>query len=382
MGGEGAGLRIWLLDLVDFAAMTAAGEHRSRMDGARAGLDPRRTSGREPPLHDPVLAAGDTVLTYRDLMVIGAATGALGRFVSDLRRGDHLVRSSASPVPGELVRSEAATFRRARHLESGDDLRTWLETRRLVLEDLEGYLRRLVARASRPSEPPAEPPGPVDALELYVELMCSGGWRSLASSVVDLVAARQLVDGGPGTSSPRDAGVDELLAVAGLEPHDADVRALVERARRDAGALDQLRQSVAKSPEAARRAGGHRAEWTTFEFELLVLASQAAAAEAVSCSRDGLSADVIATRAGEALRRIRARADELPAHLAGILEAAPAAEAVGPVEVEGGFAAVWLSERTRPSAHDAEVLRWATDEVLAEALERAVAGTVRELGPL
>ncbi len=101
-----------------------------------------------PPLDREVLSFSSEAVTYRELLLTGAATGLLSGLVAEAAAGERLLRSSPEGPPRDAVRAEAKRFRRARHLESGEDLRVWLASRGLTLDEFDQYISRVVARAS------------------------------------------------------------------------------------------------------------------------------------------------------------------------------------------------------------------------------------------
>jgi hypothetical protein len=381
-----------------------------------------------------VLSFAGAPVTYRELLLTGAATGLLSAMVAEAATGERLLRSSPEGPPRDAVRAEARRFRRGRHLESGEDLRVWLTARGLTLDDFDHYLSRAVARADEGSggteaepaeligaaptwaelagEDPDEltdrelPQGELSSKLLFSELACSGGWRIFSGTAVRHFAAEQLSlqDGparprsearpepGDGTGGDSTGGegnpvlpLAEVLKV--LQPFGAfdpawcaeRLEVLHSRAR----ALDEIERQVRASDAVAARLEGVRSEWALFVYDELQLRSRGAAMEALSCSSaDGLAAEEIAERAGSALTARRGRRQELPAGHAALLDGAARDEAVGPVENAGGFSVLWLCQRARPDGTDPEAVERAVGELVAEALDRASLGAVREIGEL
>ncbi len=93
-----------------------------------------------------MLSFASEAVTYRELLLTGAATGVLWGLVVEAAAGERLTRSSPEGPPRDAVRAEAQRFRRARHLESGEDLRVWLASRGLTLDEFDQYISRVVAR--------------------------------------------------------------------------------------------------------------------------------------------------------------------------------------------------------------------------------------------
>ena len=349
--------------------------------------------------------AGEAV-TYRELLLTGATTGLVSRLVVEAAAGERLLRSSPEGPPREAVRAEAKRFRVARHLESGEDLRIWLASRELTLDEFDRYLSRIVARSyagddERTAEPAPEPVPEWGALGpklLFAELAFSGAWRVFADTAVRLFAAerlprrgrptgdgpeavqRQTPEGTPGLATAAEV-LKVLRPFGTFDPAWCGERLGVLSSR--AGALDEIEQQIRSSGGVEARLEDSRLVWALFRYDELPLRSQAAAMEALSCARaDGLPADEIARRAGTELSARRARREELPADHAALLDGAVRDEAVGPVARESGFSVLWLRDRSRPDIADSEVAERAVAELLSETLERAASGAVRELDQL
>jgi hypothetical protein len=371
-----------------------------------------------PPLDREVLSFSTEAVTYRELLLTGAATGFLSGLVAEAAAGERLLRSSPEGPPRDAVRAEAKKFRRARHLESGEDLRVWLALRGLTLDEFDQYISRVVARASAGSSDPDAARDELTSKLLFGELAFSGAWRVFADTAVRLFAAERL-SGKGNTSRPRpDPGQSATAEDTSVTAEDTSVTAedtsvtaedkpgrppaevlellrpfgafdlawcgerlgvLRSRAR----ALDYVERQIRSSEAVKLRIEDYRLEWALFRYDELQLRSGAAAMEALSCARaDGLPADEIARRAGTELTPRRARREELPAGHAALLDGAAQDEAVGPIEHAGGFSVLWLRERSRPDGTDPEVVERAVAELLSEALERAATGAVREIDQL
>ena len=100
----------------------------------------------------------------RTCSLLGVATGLIEEATSATRRGLAALQQEAGPSQEQLLEA-AVAFRRARRLESGQDLRAWLAARQLTMDDWEAHLRRsLAARelAERPSTSRLPAPSRVD----------------------------------------------------------------------------------------------------------------------------------------------------------------------------------------------------------------------------
>jgi hypothetical protein len=358
-----------------------------------------------PPLDDEVLKFGGEAVTYRELLLTGATAGLLSRLVLGAAAGEWLLRSVPAGAPRDAVRAEAKKFRLARHLESGEDLRAWLASRGLTLDEFDQYLSRAVARAGSGSNEPdgghgaaryAEP-GELGSKLLFAELAFSGAWRSFADTAVRLFAAERVArQGNPDLLRPEQGrrpttegtpGFDPAEVLEALRPFgtfdpawcSGRLEVLGLRAR----LLDDIERRVRGSEGVKARLEDYRLDWALYRYDELALRSRPAAMEALSCARaDGLPAGEIARRAGAELVARRARREELPPGHAALLEGAVQGEAVGPVEREGGFSVLWLHHRASPDGADHEMTERAVGELLSEVLERAATGAVLELGQL
>jgi len=385
-----------------------------------------------PPLDSEVLSFSSEAVTYRELLLTGAATGFLSGLVAEAAAGDRLLRSSPEGPPRDAVRAEAKKFRRARHLESGEDLRVWLASRGLTLDEFDQYISRVVTRAGAGSSDPGAEQVELTPRLLFGELAFSGAWRVLADRAIRFFAAERLSRTGnpgwpdhePGQSvraEDKSATAEDKSATAegtsgpaegtSATAEDTSVRADVKLGRPPAEvvqvlqsfgafdpvwcgerlgvlrsrarALDEVERQIRSSEAVKLRIEDYRLEWALLRYDELQLRSRAAAMEALSCARaDRLPADEIARRAGTELTPRRARREELPAGHVALLDGAATDEAVGPIEHAGGFSVLWLRERSRPDGTDPEVVERAVAELLSEALERAATGAVREIDQL
>lgn len=299
-----------------------------------------------------MLSFASEAVTYRELLLTGAATGVLWGLVVEAAAGERLTRSSPEGPPRDAVRAEAQRFRRARHLESGEDLRVWLASRGLTLDEFDQYISRVVARANAGSNEPDTECGELSPKLLFSELACSGAWRAFADTAARLFAAERLSrQGNPIGAGPEPgqammarnqlgrppAEVLEVLRPFGaFDPAWCDERLRVLRSR--ALALEDIERQIRGSEAVKARIEDYRMEWALFRYDELPLRSQAAAMEALSCARgDRLPADEIARRAATDLTPRRARREDLPAGHAALLDGAAQDEAVGPLSTRAAF---------------------------------------------
>jgi len=341
-----------------------------------------------PELTDTALVFGDEVTTFADLLLLGIATGLAEEAMGSTRRGLWALEQAGFNLPRESLLEEAVAFRRARRLESGQDLRAWLAVRQLTIEDWEAHLcRSLADKQVLTTDSPA---GTVEidfsCQAFMVDLTCGGWWQRLADLAARLWAATKLAGNNlagadidlsgeksriAGLIEPLTA-VDELWCAEGLRRVRAGERALEEAARRCA------------PPDAvAGRILEHANEWTEVRFDELLLPTREAANEAALCAlEDGLEAKDLAARAAMPLLEHRTRHDLLPVEMASLLDSALTDTPFGPVSHDEQWAVLWLRERRRPSLEDEAVRRAASAELLEEALDRVSQGLVRRLSTL
>jgi len=349
-----------------------------------------------PELTAEAIVLDDEVVTFADLLLLGAASGLLEEAKASARLGMAALEQADLDPSREQLREFAVGWRRARRLESGQDLRAWLEARQLAMEDWEAYLRRTVAaqrseistlepnasiRPDTMDAPPANP-GKEAAPDSYtVDLACGGWWERFADLAARLWAAERLVGGGA-----RIAGGDMSDEATAVMAGSEDLAKLgrpfctdgLRKIRGRELALEDAMQRFSAADALAARVREHANEWTELSFDELLLSTREAANEALLCAReDGLDAAALAARTGSPLEQRSSRRDSLPVTLATILDGALANEPFGPVARDDGWAVLWLRERRRPSIEDAATRAAASAEILEEALERAGTGRIR-----
>lgn len=340
-----------------------------------------------PPLDRPVLILGGESVSYGELLLVGVYLGLLERILARAAHSLAVLRSDPNIASPGAVRAAATAFRRARHLESGEDLKRWLAGRGLELADFENYLRRLVAASSPVAESETSTwTGELTAGLLMAEMTFENSWRGLADAAVRLYGAECLLVGEP-AEGPETEGLDEGDTLQRLQLFGRfDKTWCGDRLavwRRRAAALEQVEKSVPTAEAIAARLLDHSIEWTSFSYDEVTFSSADAAKEGLLLAReDRLVPSEIARRAGARLSTITCRREELSLGLAAILEGVAEGEAAGPVVVASGVAVVWLRARQRPAPEDPESAARAAAEIVEEALGRAVLGAVRELDHL
>jgi hypothetical protein len=344
-----------------------------------------------PTLTDDAVVMGEEVATFADLLLVGIATGLYDEAVLSMRRGLEAVAHSDVVVTREAVLKEAVAFRRARTLESGQDLRAWLEGRHLSMAEWEEHLTRSVAArevripAAADTETAVHSDqlgSPLDFEAVMIELACGGWWQQFADDAARLWAAGRMVGNDIGGAGGDVAGETTRIMAAHTELADLGRAWCTERLetiRTRERALEEATRRCATTEAVAARVLEHGTEWSELCFDELLLANREAANEALLCAReDGIDATGLATRAGVALQHRRARHDSLPLASATLLDGALPGEPFGPVALGDGWAVLWLRERLRPSPEDDSIRSAAADELLSDALDKAGLGLIRE----
>ncbi len=342
-----------------------------------------------PELTDEALSLGDETVLFADLLLLGIAGGQLDDAISATRRGMWAIQQGNVDLPREQLMQAAVAFRRMRKLESGQDLRAWLEARQLTMDDWEAHLRRSLAGSALAASTATSSPWldvDLDSHAFEVDFTCGGCWKQLADVAARLWAAARLVQ--DHSLAPADDVLDEATRI--MSAHDElasfgqpwcveRLRTLRTRER----ALDELTRRCGTSEAVEARLVEHSTDWTTFRFAELDLSTPEAANEALLCAReDGLSATDLATRTGLQAIEGFARRDSLPVAIATLLDGAMPDEPFGPVALDGRWAVVWLRERRRPSLEDDATRAAAAAELHEEAHENARVGHIREAAVL
>ena len=340
-----------------------------------------------PRLTDEALALGDEATTFADLLLIGIATGLLDQATDMTRRGLWALEQTGFDLPREKVVEAAVTFRRARKLESGQDLRIWLAARQLTMDEWEAHLRRTLAGLQLPSSdvPTEAAEIGLDCEVLVIDLACGGWWQRFADLATRLWAASRLVED---DFTVADIDADETGRIlAAVKPlGDLGEKWCAEGLGRIRGrqrALDEAVRRYATPKLVAARILEHGTGWTELRFDELVLPTREAANEAMLCAReDGVAAAELAQRCALPLWQRASRHDLLSAAVASFLDGALPDQAIGPVARDEQWAVLWLRERRRPSLEDEAVRTAAAAELLDEAIARVGQGLIREAGAL
>jgi hypothetical protein len=276
--------------------------------------------------------------TWADVVEGSRLRGDWEEFEQDARRRLCVTTGGDS----DAVLQAGWEFRYARGLVSGDDLKAWLAAWGLSTDDWRGYLRRKVSGA------PEGPTGEHHALEppddaVAVDAICTGFMERAARRLAEDAALAERAG-----ADTTDLAV--LLAAAGLE-----------RAR------------LPDADEVARELRRHAVDWTRYAIELLEVATEDMAKEAVlGITLDGQPVSEIAGLSGGRSTRSTTLLADAPTELALHLQSARSGEVVGPIRLASGFAVLVVHERTAPDPEDAALSARAQALVAARAVEREV----------
>jgi hypothetical protein len=323
-----------------------------------------------------VATYGDEEIGLDEILLEVVASGAWEGERDRLARG--LAAGEGDVQPDALRRAENA-FRRARGLLAADDLVAWLAARGLGVGDLRAHLRLQLA-ADHAGEGPVASADLKAAARVAVLLDGTAGdalRRLLRGAAAEDILEPPLPEPGPGeaTALARVAAADPALPL-----HETDAAALepiAARALRRRLALAAAHERV-EAREVEGALAQKRIDWTELEFAELVVSTEPAAREAMLCvSEDGVELAAAGELAGGRYRERRCLASEaVPALRARLLAGEPGTP-IGPVPGPEGWSVVVLERRHPPTADDGGVWDRARRLVVAERLERRLAGRVR-----
>src|SRR5208283_4282860 len=282
-----------------------------------------------PELADKALSLSDESVTFADLLLVGIVSGLLDEAMEATRRGIWAIQERDADLPRGQLLQAAVAFRRRRKLESGQDLRAWLEARQLTMDDWEAHLRRSLAGRDLADSAPTPSPWldvDLDSHAFAVDLASCGCWKQFSDLAARLWAATRLVED-PSPPSEGDV-LDEAARIMSVHQELASfgeqwcidgLRTLRTRQR----ALDEVTQSCATTEAVEARLVEHATDWMTFRFAELVLTTPEAANEAILCAReDDLDARDLAARTGLELIETFSRRDSVPVAIAALLDGA------------------------------------------------------------
>jgi hypothetical protein len=283
---------------------------------------------------EPVFDAGGRAYTWGDV------------FEAARLRGEWHEPGLPEGIPPEdAVKLAGQRFRTERRLLAGDEMRAWLAEHRLTLDDWNGYLRRLVLRASGAAE---TLPAGEDAL--WADGICSGTFEGYAQALARRAAA--------------------LAATGAGDPDDHLPQA--ERA------YQELIARVAASEAPGRAVEANSADWLRVDCEYLAAPDEDVAREvALLLREDGMPLPDVARQAGLEPAGGLIFAGEMDPDLRTRMMSAAPGDTVGPVALGGLFAVVAVRGKVAPSMDDPEIRERAESWAIEAALEREVAERVR-----
>lgn len=279
----------------------------------------------------PIFTIDGRVYRWDDVVAYAVVTGDWDAIVADGIAG---LAADAAAVDDSDVDAAAQAFRRERRLVSADELGAWLESRGLTVDDWLGYVRRTLARESKP----AAAAGTEDPQATWVEAMCSGRLDDLAV----MLATR--------------------LVVAPELPFEE-----LQAAHQAFGIAAATDEAIAREVAAARL------DWLRVEYATALFDDEDAAAEAALCVReDGDPLHAVAARAGSDLEERYDWLEEIDARLAPLLVAAKPGEVVGPLPTPDGSLVAEVRCKTPVDVKDPAVRERATAAVAEQAASRLV----------
>ena len=326
-----------------------------------------------------VLAVEGQELVGRDLLAAGIVSGRWQVLEHQLALGIGLV--VAQEPPAEEVSEELRTFRLARGLLSGEDMRAWLRVRNLTIGAVKAFAARVVARRHG-GVPDSVTPEQV-APELVAEAICSGALQELGWWLADRILSATATDARidpVALEAPRVQQLvfEEARTVAGAMTADSGLA----RAERLAwiAALDDTHRAweatVTAPDEVSRRLREHELDWCRFELDELRLDSEGAAAEASRQLADGADAPQVAAAADAALTVYPMVLADAGPEMARALSGAVVGDVAGPWADGDQHVVARVRERRAPDVDDEQIVERARAELLADAAGRLRAGRV------
>jgi len=303
----------------------------------------------------PLLDAGERTWTWGDLFLAARLWGEWEPWIAGL---------AGRPVPADPKGAEVS-FRRARRLIAGDELRAWLAEQHLTVDDWRAWL------GGEPGEP-------------WTAGVCDGSFDVWADRLAERAGALAAADPPPAASPPpaawfgRMPGTADALAL-GIP---ADAVALRAEALWSAErAYESLCAEAAGADAVARLVTDNSVDWLRVDCELIEAADEDVAREAALLVReDGLAMPEVARIAGLPLAADRVYVVELPEDLRPRLVSAAPGELVGPIAVNGHYVLAQVHAKLVPTSADPDIRARAEQAAIDGALARVVREQVRRHG--
>ncbi len=347
----------------------------------------------------PVLAVGEAVYNWEDVILAAAAWGEWSRVVERTRQGLALVAAADEedgdepPFTDEEVEEAANEFRYARNLVAAEEMESWLAAWGL---DVDGWMQWIVTDLLRAKRETAEGDtsegeGPRGAPEgsgtgdeadddflaaLHAEAVCSGALGRLSYRLAEraAVGAKEREEGGGGeTPAGEPAGAVDLR---GLPPLGLS-REEISRRLRTIAALDaafgRFRAKVVEPEQLAGRLRSRQTEWTRVTARILRFDSADAAREALTSIRDdGCAMEEVAADAGVEIDEGSFFLEDVEPGVRDRLLAAQKGELLGPLRDGEGWSLFEVLDKVLPSLEDGEIAGMAEKSLLQSALSREV----------
>ena len=222
---------------------------------------------------NPLLDAGQRAWTWGDLFLAARLWGEWEPWIAGL---------ADRPAPADPKAAEVS-FRRARRLIAGDELRAWLAEQHLTVDDWRGWLR------GEPGEP-------------WTAGVCDGSFDLWADRLAERAGALAAADPPPASTSPPAAWFGRMPGAADAQALGipADAVALRAEALWSAErAYEQLCAEAAGGDAVERLVTDNSVDWLRVDCELIEAADEDVAREAALLVReDGLAMPEVARSPG------------------------------------------------------------------------------------
>jgi hypothetical protein len=322
----------------------------------------------------------DVDLDFDALLVASVADGSWQAMWSSL---DRRLAASASGVvvtPDDLAAARSA-FRRARGLLAADDLKTWLSARSVTIEEWRSHIQLMSLAGTDPGtdvDTDRDDANDGDrgraaaAVAVRVEDFLGPVAHPLLLGAASTHRAGPIDDGEVESLVERVVSEAALPLVDRSEERIREHAATVIRLRRQ---LDAARDEVDEH-EMLAMVQANLVDWTEFDYDELVLATESSAREAALCVRvDGSDLVSVGELAGAVPRRHQ-HTTSTAGPAGAFLVGAVVGEAVGPIESSDGWHVAVLRDRRPPDPDDASTRARAREQVLERSLGRRLAGRV------
>jgi hypothetical protein len=303
-----------------------------------------------------LFAVEGVTYSWDDVLAWAAARGALEGLQRSSQEGLARARHAherGGGVAQEAVSAAATRFRYQRRLLSAEELAAWFSRWGITVAEWGEYLERSILLETPHAEADtAEIDDAALAEAEFVDGVCSG--------FLELQAHAFAAD----------------TALADLTPVEVagDRATMVERML-DAAAL--ARDSAASEEGIDREIAKRGLDWTRLELDVLELDDEGAAREAALCIRvDGRAIADVAADCGAEVDRLDVYLADLEPWLQAPLLAAQRGELVGPIEEDGIFILLSVTERAPGTPTDLELRRRAEASLVERAVKRATEGRV------